>query len=665
MTGGPIRHIVPVAYMDSSLWPTPDISHLDRTQANEFHAKKEAVEMYLADYSFKDIKARCGYSENEIRRFLRRCITSDGGGSIYGFYALLPRFRVKVYTRSAPVLHFASADKGGCAGALSQLLEAHPDVVQELQDLFFRKAGAKEVQEARISFAGVHNDFIKLLRKKGFCESEWPFNTKTYGYVSIRNYCKNLWEQRAQYGMSSRAGDDAARRHGVGEGKAPLIPLIRPYSYVQLDFHKIDAASIIVFKNSFDEEIEVPVSRWHIGLLAEERSKAILGCYVSLEMTPSGDCVLETVESALIPETLEATDPRCSLVSDGKIVINQLIPELGFQGFSALKIDNAWSNASTEVVNKIIDTVGCAVNFGPVKAWWRRSLIEGIFGELTRHGLQRMPSTYGSGPADSRKSNPNEKAIKFRILISELISIIAAEVRRHNELWTEGLQGSSPLSAIKSAMAHPATGFLQTRLPVRTQRSLNLMTHEVECTVRGNIKKNIRPYFKVDRSTHTNELLSRSYHLVGKKIIVHINRRDVRDVHAIVKETGEHLGAMLVERRWRQTKCSWRARKMINRCTLSRRLTDESSDAVATWGKNKKKELFEQRSRANRKTRSKSSSVALAVARILKEDGNSDGVNKEHTPVNQTAVSVHMPVALPPNPFGIGDLPTLSQLKGI
>lgn len=38
----------------------------------------------------------------------------------------------------------------------------------------------------------------------------------------------------------------------------------------------------------------------------------------------------------------------------------------------------------------MIDTVGCAVNFGPVRAWWRRSLIERIFGELTRKGLQRQ-----------------------------------------------------------------------------------------------------------------------------------------------------------------------------------------------------------------------------------------------------------------------------------
>jgi putative transposase len=508
MSNGPVRNVVPLAYADSSLWPIPDISTLSQLEKAKFLAKKNAVEMYLADYSFKDIKARCKCTENEVRRLLRRCITSDGSGSIYGFRALLTGFRVKEYTRKSPVSHFASSDKGGCAGALSQLLEAHPDVAEELEDIFFLKAGAKQVQEARPSYAGVHRDFLKFLRKRGFSDYDWPFNTKHYGYTSIRNYCRELWERHAQYGMRSRAGEEAARRRGIGEGLPPLIPLLRAFSFTQLDFHKVDAASIIVFTNSYGEEIEVPVSRWHFGLLVEEKHKAVLGCYISLETTPSSDCVLETIESALIPESIESSDPKCALVSDGKIVINQLIPELAFQGFSALKMDNAWSNIGTEVVNQIIDTVGCAVNFGPVKSWWRRPLVERIFGELTRHGLQRLPSTFGSGSNDTRKSNPNEKAIKFRILISDLISIIFAQIRRHNDSVSEGLLGSSPVSSLQNALARPASGFFVTRLPIREQENMRLMTHVEVCTVRGNIRKNIRPYFKVDRCVHSNALLS-------------------------------------------------------------------------------------------------------------------------------------------------------------
>lgn len=666
MKKGPIRTLIPVAYTDLKKWAAPDYLCLNDIDQELYLARKQAVEMYAANFPFKTILEKSYLSRSEVRRLVIRCVEADGYGYIHGFRALVPGYRTKGYTRKAQVNHVPSKDKGGCAGALQQLLEKHPEVAEFIETHLFKRASEKSVHEARISYVDLHKQWRKRLQELGVKSNEWPFNTKSYGYNALRSYCQTLWEKRFEYGMKARAGDDAARKTGIGEGYLSILPVFRPYSYVQLDFHKVDAASVIIFKNRYGEEIEVPVTRWHIGLLIDEHPKSIIGFYVSLEMTPSGDCVLETIESALKPDCGQNDNTHVEIQEGGKILINQVLPELAYQGFSALKMDNAWSNTATEVVNNIMDTVGCAVNFGPVKAWWTRAVIERIFGTLTRKGMQRLVSTYGNGPLDTRKSDPAGKAIQFRILISELVAIISQTIREYNESSTEGLQGSSPVSVLKNALLHPSSGFFLQTLPKQTQNDMRLMKHVQECTVRGNIKKNVRPYFKSDRCTYTNPVLGRSYHLVNKKLVVYIDRRDCRIAYATVKETGEQLGLMIPEKRWRQTKCSIRARKLINSTTLSKRLQSVGEDAVATWGENKKQELFQRRRANSKRTRKTTSSQALQLARTLASQPPSNF--QQTVDVNQPKHSLSQletrPYTAPEDPFGVGRLPTLHQIRG-
>src|SRR5471032_3315513 len=137
-----------------------------------------------------------------------------------------------------------------------------------------------------------------------------------------------------------------------------------------------------------------------------------------------------------------------------------------------------------------MDTIGCAVNFGPVRAWWRRHLVERIFEKLTQRGLQRLPSTHGKGPGDPRSRDPNAKAIKFRIMLTDLISVIYDCIREHNTQENEGLQWASPLQTVQAALNHPASGLILQPLPMLTQRSLWLTMHIEESTVRANLDRN-------------------------------------------------------------------------------------------------------------------------------------------------------------------------------
>lgn len=653
MNQGMKRTLISLAYSDLAQWPAPDISVLDKVDQNLYHGRRQAVEMYASGESYLQIRVATGKSEDEVQRLVKRCVTLSDDGFIFGFYALLRGARLKSYVREAVVSHQKGNGSAGCAGALEQLFELYPDVRELVHELYLKESSHRRVHEARSPIYSIHNSFKKILRELGLTDNDWPFNTENCGYQAICSYCRKLREAHLGRGMLARSGIDASRRGAIGQGHRPVIPNLRAYSFVQLDFHKVDAASIIILRNDYGVELEVPISRWHIGFLVEERYGAITGAYVALERTPSGDSTLEVIESALRIEKFEPEDPRCTLLNDGKALIIQLLPELTFQCFSALKVDNGWANAAHEVVNNIIDTIGCAVNFGPTYGWWRRSLIEKIFGELTQRGLQRLPSTHGTGPTDTRVNNPNLQAIKFRILLSELISVIYGCIRKHNVERTERLQWTSPLEGIQAALCHPGSGFFHQPLPLAVQGNLRLMMHIEEVTVRGNLKKNERPYFVLDRCRYTNENLANAYWLIGKKIVTYTDRRKCRIVSATVKDTGEHLGLMTPSGRWANSDCSWRDRKLINRSGMADYCASDTGDPVQDWADRKAKELF-----SRRKPKQKQSSAdALQLARFINQNKKAPKEPAQSTSVasrNVNAVQVGRQ-----DPFGLNDVPKM------
>lgn len=655
MSRGMKRILIPHAYSDTTSWPIPDVHVFDETEKIKYANKKQAVEMYVAGDSYLKIRAQTGKTEEEVRRLVKRCLTLTDNGVIAGFHALKSRFRVKEYTRRAVVDHDIGSGSAGCSGALTQLFARFPEIEAGVQDLFFKDGPRRTVHEARASVRVIHNKFKKALRDKGLTDNDWPFNTENCGYKSLSVYLSKLHQQNVGRSVLARSGKEAAQRGAVGNGHRSIIPNLRGFSFAQLDFHKVDAASIITIKNEFGGELFVPISRWHIGLLVEEKFGAILGAHVALELTPSGDSTLEVVDSALRPQELKLDDPRCRFLKDGRMFISQFLPELTYQCFSALKVDNAWANAAHEVVNNIIDTVGCAVNFGPVRAWWRRNLIESIFGELERKGLQRLPSTYGSGPEDTRKDNPNEKAIKFRISLTDLVSVLYGAIREHNLRQTEKLQWTSPVTAIQAALERPTSGLFPQPVPLSGQADLRLLMHVEEVTVRGSVKKNVRPYFTSDRCTYTNEELANSYWLIGKKLVIYVDRRRCKNVYATVKDTGESLGKMIAETKWANSECSWQLRKLINRSGQAAVNTGDATDPAAALLAQKTNKV----STRPKKDKHRSSRDGLDIAHVVMSSNTRSSLATVDV-TGEPAESTHR--FSKRDPFGLSDIPPMSPI---
>ncbi|MQA37051.1 hypothetical protein [Rugamonas aquatica] len=646
---------IPTAYQDMTLWPKPDTSAWERRAQDSFDKKRQALVLYGEGASLDQITTETGIQRNEVHRLIRRCLALASDGQIFGYRALVPRTRVKGYNRRAEVDHVKGSGSGGCAGALSKLFDRFPEIEELVVDLFCKQGAKETMNESRISISSIHDQFKCKLRELGFTDSDWPFSTSNCGYKTLFKYCQTLRLTKRHETTGARAGVEAALRDPVGNGNRSIFPKLRPYGAVQLDFHKVDAASVILITNDYGKVMEVPLSRWHFGLLVEEFSRAILGYAVVLELTPSADSTLEIVSNALSscqPEFIPAFSS-----DNGSFVINQLMPELQYQAFAALKVDNAWSNAAHEVVNNIIDTIGCAVNFGPVRAWFRRDLIEKILGELTRRGLQRLPSTHGSGPKDTRIDHPNEQAAKFRITLRDLVDIFQRCIQEQNISDTEGRQFSAPVQVLQNALAKPASGFFRQPLPKTVQAHAKLMMHIEEATVRGNIEKGVRPYFTLSRHRHTNEMLANSFHLIGKKLVVYLDRRLARVVYATVKDTGQDLGQMRLSGPWAKSNCSWRDRKLMINSGLALRYGSVGGDPLDRIKQGKEEDL-KQRKKSQRK---KSSRTALDIERI---EAHQRKVAK--IPVENPAPAQPLPKPAaatvnvsPIDRFGLNDIPKI------
>lgn len=599
MSMGSRRSLIPPQLHDLSLWPAPDEAVLGPEQLSTYRRRKQAVQMYAAGESFSAIRDSVSLSPQEVRRLVRRCVTSDGRRAITGFTGLIPEYRIKQYVRTAPIRHVIGGSSGGCAGALTSLFEQRPEIRSYVEDEFLKRSGRK-VPNAKITYRDLHGAFVAKLKECGLADDDWPFNTKDYGYKSLRYYCHGLLAQESGRWFGARAGVEAQRRTSVGSGHRPVLPIMRGMTSCQLDFHKVDAASIIFLETWEGERIPVPVARWHVGLLVEERWGLILGAWIALEQNPSADSVLEVVEAALRPIDSTKEGPFCVLTVDGKVFPNQVMPELAYQGFSVLKMDNAWSNAATEVVDNIIQTVGCAVNFGPVRAWWRRSVVERIFGQLTRRGLQRLPSTLGSGPKDPIRNNPVGQATKFEITIKDLTDIFHACIREHNETRSEGVGFASPMSALVNSLDRPASGVFLQPLPKSSCGDLKLLTHKEIVTVRGDLEKHVRPYVNLGRWKYSSPALAASYHLIGQNLLLYCDRRDVQVVHATVLDTGEQLGALCAPFKWAHLRISWRERAALNNAGLSLRQRENGRSPLNKWRDQKSPVVKAERTRTKK-----------------------------------------------------------------
>lgn len=334
----------------------------------------------------------------------------------------------------------------------------------------------------------------------------------------------------------------------------------RPYERTQFDGHRIDAFFTIELPHPSGGTQLVTLDRLWLLLIKDVFSRAVLGYVISLNREYGQHDVLRCVKRAVVPWTpLVLTIPGLHYPTDGGFP-SAVLQEYAWAVWDEFWMDNGKANLADAVRTTLTQSIGCAVNAGPVNAPERRSVIERFFQTLEENGYHRLPSTTGSGPKDPRRNNPEQAALRFHITFEHLEQLTDVLIAQYNGAPHSSL-GCSPLERL--AYCANDSSLLPRALPDHLRSNLALLWVPVVRTIQGSLKHGKCPYIEFEGVRYSNDVLRRSPDLIGQKLSLRADLEDLRCLTAFLVD-GQEFGVLTAHGRWGRTPHSLEIRKAIN-----------------------------------------------------------------------------------------------------
>lgn len=550
-------------------WPTVEIDAIDPTKREHYCAQLQAVTLYFGTTPVSQIEKVTGVSKNALPRLARRCLLPGDDGRILGFRALLPYFRTKEYERISAVQFKLPEAKGGCGGALRNLLTRFPDIEDSLIKHIRQDAKHKKVHEFRIRARDLHRIFIRLLQEKEHPRTEWPFNTKYLGRRSIEGYMHDLIDANFGCSVTTRENQEARAHLAVGTGHDAFLTYDEPYAAVEIDAYHVDSHLSVAMLTPTGVETEVALERLWIVAAVDRFCSAILAYTVVYRSEVSADDVVRVIRDAAVGEWVpkELTIPVKYPVDGG--LPSGILPEARGAVWTSVLLDGALAHLSTAVHERARKALGFSINWGPVAHFERRPNVEKTFDKLAKELFKRLPSTTGGGPLKGRAINGAEKAVRHKIRASEVEQLLDVTIAQHNALPGYGNGYMSPMDVLRYFFNQSIGDFLVRRLPLEQSDHKRKFALKLLARVRGGAGTGRRPYVQLDRVHYTNPVLANSGHLVNTHLHIEIDEEDYRQVTAYLPN-GAELGVLKAHGKWGQTKHSRRTRKAINALVVNR-----------------------------------------------------------------------------------------------
>lgn len=554
------RNLLEPELIDTSLWPTVNTSLLNEEQIIRYEGRENAIREYLKGKKVKEISEAFSVSRVELGRLLKRCLTLHPDGRIWGWRALIPYRRQRPYRRNAPVKSYPGSTKGGCSGALMQLFARLPYIKELVDTLFLKKRKEGIVHESRIPLKSIHKRFLNACRDAGVPASEYPFSVKSLGRVALWRYLCRLQTSEFASAVLARHGKDAARilkstNNGHSEGR-----ILSPFQNVEFDAHRIDLFCNISMPSPYGGIVKRVIERFWILAIIEAVTRAILGYHISLNREYNATDVLLCVRNAVVPwKRRGLTIPRLEYPERAGMP-SEMIPELAWALWDEFSYDNDKANLADGVLKNLVKVVGCAINPGPVETPEGRPLIERFFQTLEENGFHRLPSTTGSGPHDPRRNNPEAAAIRLDIKLEHIEELVEVLIMGYNGTPHSGIGYRTPLEYLQYFICDDNR--LIRTLPEERRSNMALLNIEATRVVRGNIKEGRRPYVEYEGVRYQNDVLARTFDLVGTRLRLSINPDDPRSLLSYLPN-GSELGILTAHGFWGRTPHTLEVRKTI------------------------------------------------------------------------------------------------------
>ncbi|MEO7916624.1 MAG: hypothetical protein ABIR16_03190 [Dokdonella sp.] len=561
--------------LDLALWPSIDLDVLEPIQRESAKRWILVLTEYVRGTSVKGTLDSLDLCRPHLLRLFNRCITIAPDGQLYGWRGILKGATRKPYQRQAVVT--ASL---GSAGALHKVFSDVTGLEQRLTDLVLKRGHRGEIHESIISNKKLHRVFLEECKQAGIPLTQWPFIARWKGRRSIDTFVQRVLRDHPERAARVRFGDVAGSKMLTGTGKDATMLAFAPFDVAEMDGHKIDLIGVVGIPTPAGIAW-VPIERVVLLLIADAFSGAILGYFAVIRREANADDMLAAVSPMAIPWRRRDLEVEGMTYSPGSGLPLGTVEHLAAFGVNALMVDNALINLSYQVHDRIVSRFGCAVNWGQVRKWMRRPIIERINRTLEQAGFQRVVSTTGSHPKDPRRNDPVAAAMRHRVELRYLLDLIDVEIARYNAEPSEGRFGLSPLDVIEQTLAGSGSRTLIPLIPPASALHPEIDILVFEATIRGNHAAGRRPSIKFHRGVYTNPVIAGNFDLIGKKVVLHVRGHDIRIVEVFLAESGASLGRARVRGHWRRQPHTLEIRKQVNRFVDDGRLViREDEDPV-------------------------------------------------------------------------------------
>lgn len=555
------RSNAPADRLNYHHWPEVTLSSLDGETCTRFTSLRSALIRYLDGDKVEQIEADEGWSREQVIRALNRCITLRSDGRLVGWLGLVSGIRIRRPIRVKPLSPSGRNGKAGLTGACALFMRNHPEIEVEFQRYLFQTATRQASHENKVRPGVAHRWFVQRCRDKGVSEHEWPLNTDKLGRGAIREYVELYLLNNYDAIVATQHGHKAKAKSHTNTGVPSRLRATQFLDVVELDEHLCHFKGWIVFDTPGGKRW-VKSPRLSLIAMVDRMFGLVIGMKIIFRSQARADDILDVLHHASIGGGVPA-DLREGASENEPVMPADLGVPFTWCALNQLLLDNALSHLADEIQERARALLGCDINFGPVYRPERRPNVEGFFSDLARHGFHRLRETTGSGPQDPIRIDP-PPASEPQMSESLAISLIFSCVRSHNRRRSKGAYGVRRIEQLKGMMADPDLGLILPVLPPLLEHMPSLDVNVMMLKVQGSKDKGKRPHLYLQEETYAGSVLSGCWDLLGKRIMVHMNRRDARYMRLFLAN-GESLGTAVVMGRWRHVPHTLKQRILINK----------------------------------------------------------------------------------------------------
>jgi putative transposase len=550
---------------DIDAWELPNVLGMDESSRVDFETKKTALLKYVQGISSNEIADLTGISRQHLHYLVKRCTETDERGHTIGYSGLIKWKHITKRNENIGKLEEGKP----VAGSLQALFQKYDSLEVVMRKLILDRIAPDSTKvNTRLTWHHIHNIFLQQCTALKILPPTYPFCSDSNGKASLIAWGKTIQNSQTTLGQFHPHSDMAKS------------PPSQCFERVEVDGHFVDVNWVLQVPGLNGEGVvNCKVSRLWLVALLECKSTAVIGYSISLGKNYNASDVAMAVRSSLVPWKPRNLSISTITYKPGECLPNALMPELSYVCYDELWLDNAKSHLSDLFLTVLERSVNAVPVFGPKKSPNVRPRIEQLFDLLEEAGIHCLDGTTGSNPSDPRKSNQQKD--QYFLKLDTLYDLIDLLIVRYNT----GIAPGTTIArndVLKRAVERETSIFRQ--IPI--SKRINCIEYTIyDEAVIGVDERN--PVVRWKNARYYGMGLTSN--LIGKKVLIMANS-DIREIQAVLLGDGTPLGALIVERRWRDTPHTLYTRQTVRRYMTNNGFISHAADIPLAFRKHMENE---------------------------------------------------------------------------